>query len=131
MNLTRLGYSFISIAAVLPLLALDRMSDPLAGTVWSAITTANSMSIAFGLALVYAVGAYIYARRQISGPTSIRYLLGALTGLIPGLFYLVVSPISTSPVLIVQMLAIGIASGAIFGGPGLVIVLRKSEANDG
>jgi hypothetical protein len=129
MNLSRLAFTFILMAAVLPLLALDKMSDPLAGTAWSAITTANSGVIAYGLSLIYASGAYVYARRQTSRASN-RYLLGAATGLIPGLFYLVVSPISTSPTLIVQMLAIGLASGAIFGGPGLVMILRKSEVNN-
>jgi hypothetical protein len=128
MNLSRLAFTFILAAAVLPLLALDKMSDPLAGTAWSAVTTANSSVIAYGLSLVYAFCAHMYARRRISGRTVSLYLLGAVTGLIPGLFYLVVSPISTSPALIVNMLAIGLASGAIFGGPGLLMLFSEKES---
>jgi len=114
-------------AAVFPMLALGKKPDPLYGTLWSTLTSSSSAVVPFLLGCIYACVAYFLLRIKRSAGDEKYILAGSAVGLIPCLFYTVVSPFATSHPPLLGLYAIGVIVGPIFGGGGFVLAKRDAE----
>jgi hypothetical protein len=127
----RLVFSLVLCAIVFPMLALEKMSDPLSGTRWSQTTSSNSGIVPYIIALIYAGVTSILLRRKKTASRAEYFIAGSLISLVPGLFYLLVTPFATTRPPLVFMFILGFVFGPIFGGSAFVMLRRDNTKLDG
>ena len=130
--MSTIGRSLAMCASVLPLLPLHVESDPLKGSVWTDLAgEANSGVVAMLLATAFAIAAYYRLRRAPLASSAQKYMVGAWVGMVPALFYLLVSPLWTSPAPILLLTLYGALAGLICGGPSFMLFLGRRASWDG
>jgi hypothetical protein len=113
-------------ASVFPLLSLHGKPDPLKGSVWTDLAgEANSGVVAMLLATAFAIAAYYRLRKSPLASSAQKYVVGACVGMVPAVFYLLVSPLWTSPAPILLLTLYGALAGLIFGGPSFMLLLGR------
>lgn len=121
-----IGRSLAMCASVVPLLPLHGRPDPLKGSVWTDIAgSANSGVLAMILATAFAIAAYYRLKKSPPASSSQKYMVGACVGMVPAVFYLLVSPLWTSPAPMIMLALYGVLAGLIFGGPSFILLLGR------
>jgi hypothetical protein len=123
----RLAFSLIMCAIVFPMLALDKIPDPLSGTAWSRATTSASAIVPFALASIYAGGMSFRLRRKKSATLGEYFVAGSTIGLVPAVFYTLVTPFATASPPLVAMFLLGAVFGPLFGGSGFALLRNDNK----
>jgi hypothetical protein len=120
----RLAFSLVLCAIAFPMLALDKLPDPLAGTAWSRATTSASAVIPLILASVYAVVMAYLLRKRPDATFAEDVIAGSAIGLVPAVFYTLVMPFSTTTPPLFALYLLGAIFGPVFGGSAFALLRR-------
>ena len=120
---SRLILALVMCAAVLPMLPLQNRPDPLG---WFSTVGIHSAGLVFFLALAYAAVCNYWLRAHLDTRPIVWFALGTLIGLVPGVFYALMSPDTATAKPLAQLFIGGVASGLALGGPAF-LMLRYSR----
>jgi len=118
----RFAFSLVLCAIVFPMIVLDKIADPLAGTMWSRMTSSASGIVPYVLALIYAGAASLLLRRRKTTSLGAHFIAGSITGLIPALFYALAAPFATTNPPLAPMFLGGLIFGPLFGGTAFILI---------